>query len=201
MKKVGIFSGTFDPVHEGHVSFVREALKLSKLDKVFFLVEPNPRRKQGVKSFQHRVNMVRLAIEDESKLGLIILEQARFTVPETMPILKSRFKGAKLCLLMGEDVIYNLASWPHADRLIEDVHFMIGTRRSERDLQKHIKAIEQAKGKPLSHSVFRTAESKLSSTAVRAKLRKGQQPKGVHPEVLAYIELNGLYSPAKNEKP
>lgn len=197
MKKVGIFSGTFDPVHEGHISFALEALKVGRLDKVFFLVEPSPRRKQGVKAFQHRVNMVRLAIEDEPRLGLIILEQARFTVPETMPILKNRFKGAKLCLLLGEDVIYNLASWPHANKLIEDVHFIIGTRHSEKNLHDHLQAIEQAKGKALNHSIFKTEQPKLSSTTVRALLRKGQKPKGVHPEVLAYIELNGLYSPAQ----
>lgn len=195
-KKVGIFSGTFDPIHEGHISFAREAIKNCDLDKVFFMVEPRPRRKQGVKSFQHRVNMVRLAIEEDPKLGLIILEQEKFTVPETMPILTSRFKGAQMSLLMGEDVLFKLIAWPQVGRLLDDVNFIIGTRNNQKELEKHIAEIEKLKSKPLKHKVFETKHSGLASSAIRLALRRREKPKGVHSEVMAYIELNGLYIPA-----
>src|SRR5687768_15392849 len=96
LKKVGIYAGTFDPVHEGHLAFAREAAAQYGLDKVFFLVEPNPRRKQGVKALEHRNEMVQLAIRSEKLFASILLEQHRFTVTETMPVLRSRFKNSEL---------------------------------------------------------------------------------------------------------
>ena len=197
MKKVGIFSGTFDPVHEGHIGFAKEALKQCGLDKVFFLVEPRPRRKQGVKAFKHRVNMVSLAIEDEPDFGLIILEQPRFTVTETMPILAKRFAGAQLNFLMGEDVLASLADWPAADSLLERIHFIIGQRQNESKIKHHLDLIQKTKGRPLSHSVFRAEFSDVNSSNIRAALRRREMPEGLNPEVAAYIELNGLYMPAK----
>lgn len=193
--KVGIFSGSFDPIHEGHVHFAKEAVLKCGLDKVFFMVEPRPRRKQGVRAFQHRVNMVQLAIEDEPKLGLIILEQQKFTVPETMPILASRFKGAKISLLIGEDVLFKLIAWPQVNQLVNSVDFIIGTRHNQKELKKHIAEIEKLKGKPLSHKVFETELSTLSSSEIRQALRRKKIPEGINPEVLAYIQLNGLYAP------
>lgn len=196
VRKVGIFAGTFDPVHEGHVSFAREAIDKSSLDKVFFLVEPRPRRKQGVRAFKHRINMVQLAIEDEPKLGLIILEQPRFSVTETMPILNRRFTDMRINLLMGEDVLAKLTEWPQVDHLMDNVHFIIGTRRDNQDLESHIASIEKTRGRALNHSIFGTELSDITSSGVRSALRRGQVPKGIHPEVMAYIVINGLYVPS-----
>src|SRR5258708_1287895 len=92
VKKIPIFAGTFDPVHEGHLAFAQAALE-EGLEKVMFLVEPRPRRKQGVRALEHRTAMVQLAIADEPQLSTIVLEQARFSVNETLPVLRARFSG------------------------------------------------------------------------------------------------------------
>src|SRR3989344_87150 len=142
MKKVGIFSGSFDPVHDGHISFANEAIKKCGLDKVFFLIEPRPRRKQGVKAFEHRVAMIQLALKNQPKLGTLILEQARFSVSETLPRLRERFKDAQLYMLVGEDVLMHMVNWPNVDELINSVHFVIGTRKlSPSDLVQHISTL------------------------------------------------------------
>ncbi|MBI3624258.1 nicotinate (nicotinamide) nucleotide adenylyltransferase [Candidatus Saccharibacteria bacterium] len=195
MKKIGIFSGTFDPVHEGHISFAREALKQFKLDKVFFLVEPRPRRKQGVKAFDHRVHMVRQALRKQPRMGMIVLGQARFTPHETLPVLKARFKGAQLYMLMGEDMLDHLADWPHIKDLVQAVHFVIGIRRqSATDIRKLLDNLNQTRGLHFHCDIFRAKDSETSSSSVRSALRKGQSPAGLNPSVLRYIRRHNLYS-------
>ncbi|HVI69805.1 MAG TPA: adenylyltransferase/cytidyltransferase family protein, partial [Magnetospirillaceae bacterium] len=61
MKRVGVFSGTFDPVHRGHLAFALSAQKRAQLDTVVFLPEHSPRGKIAVGSFTHRLEMLRLA--------------------------------------------------------------------------------------------------------------------------------------------
>ncbi|MBI1857228.1 adenylyltransferase/cytidyltransferase family protein [Candidatus Saccharibacteria bacterium] len=117
--RIGIYSGTFDPVHDGHIAFANAALKQCNLDKIFFLVEPRPRRKQGVKAFEHRTEMVRLAIKNEHSLGSIVLNQQRFTPADTLPLLTERFKGADLYMLIGDDMLDHLAGWPHVECLLQ----------------------------------------------------------------------------------
>ncbi|MCA9332160.1 adenylyltransferase/cytidyltransferase family protein, partial [Candidatus Saccharibacteria bacterium] len=52
MKKVGIYAGSFDPIHKGHIALAEQAIQQCGQDKVFFMVEPRPRRKQGVKALE-----------------------------------------------------------------------------------------------------------------------------------------------------
>ncbi|MDZ7744541.1 MAG: nicotinate-nicotinamide nucleotide adenylyltransferase [Candidatus Saccharibacteria bacterium] len=194
MKRVGIFSGTFDPVHRGHVQFAHDAIKWCSLDKVFFLVEPRPRRKQGVKAFEHRVNMVQLAIADEPKMGVIVLDQARFTPHETLPPLTARFKGAELSMLIGEDMLTHMAEWPHVEDLLKNVQFIIGVRGEHNDINHHIKEIEKVKGLEFHYSVFSTDLSDYSSSKARLSLRRGHKPRGLHADVAEYIAENKLYT-------
>lgn len=198
-RRVGIFSGTFDPIHNGHVRFAQEAIKQCKLDKVFFLVEPRPRRKQGVRAFEHRVNMVKLALEQEPQLGVIVLEQQRFTPHETLPVLQARFKGAELIMLIGEDMLTHMASWPHIDELITGISFVVGVRENTTDVQHHIRTIEKTRGVTFRYDMFKTDLSGESSSKVRAKIRRGQTPGGLHLDVLTYIQLNGLYASAEDD--
>lgn len=194
MKRVGIFAGSFDPVHDGHIAFARQAIDECTLDKVFFLVEPRPRRKQGVKALEHRAKMVQLAIKQEKGLGSILLDQTRFTVAETMPLLKARFKGAELYLLLGDDVIKNLAHWPHFETMLSDVGFIIGVRSdSVTKVRAAIKTLERTQGIKISYKIFKSTAPDIASTQIRIALKRGQNPTGVSKPVLAYIESNYLY--------
>lgn len=199
--KVGVFSGTFDPVHEGHLSFARQALSVAGLDKLFFLVEPRPRRKQGVKAFEHRLGMVQLAIANEPAFGAIVLEQDRFTPTDTLPVLKARFKGAELVMLMGDDLLLHLAEWPQVETLLKAVTFVIGVRQgSLADIQARLKTIEAVKGAKLSYQLFASQLASVSSSQVRQELRRGQRPTGLPGAVWEYIQANRLYSAGSSSK-
>jgi nicotinate-nucleotide adenylyltransferase len=199
MKRVGILAGTFDPVHDGHLAFAHQALKECGLDKIFFLVEPRPRRKQGVKALEHRLQMVQLAIKDESKFGTIMLEQTRFSVTETLPVLKELFKGAQMNLLFGDDVLNHLAQWPHVDQLVRDVSFIIGVRQhTPHDVESHLQNLQRTRGLKLHYSLFVSTAPRLSSSYIRASIKHGHRPHGLQDAVRAYISENGLYSSGIN---
>lgn len=194
-RHIGIYAGTFDPIHTGHVQFALEAIKQTGLDMVYFLVEPRPRHKQGVKAFEHRVDMVHLAIQDQPKLGSLVLKQARFTVHETWPVLKRRFDGSRLSMLMGNDVFSRLSDWPKLDEIVGDAEFIVGIREeAQHDIAEHVRVIEYTKHVNIHYMTFHSPLSKESSRKIRNELRRGTIPEGLDPRVVGYIREHELYS-------
>ncbi len=199
-KRVGIYSGTFDPIHDGHISLAEAAVTQAGLDKLFFVVEPRPRRKQGVKAFEHRNEMVELAINHKAKLGNIILEQQRFTIENTLPALQARFKGARLCMLMGDDALTHLGSWPRFKQLAGSVEFIIGLRRGgKQQALTIIRQIQTTTDVKLRYRLIESPQAAAASTAVRRSLKRGQLPKHLDPAVFAYIKKHHLYYPDSDE--
>lgn len=195
MKRVGIFSGTFDPIHNGHLAFAREALRKAELDKIFFMVEPSPRRKQGVRALQHRIQMVQLALQHEPQFATIALDHSQFDAATTLPLLQARFEGARLFMLMGDDMLLtHFISWPHVESLIEAVYFLIGARLAEAaTVAQHIREIEKTKGVKFHYKIIEVGHTNLSSVSVRNVLRKGQASPDIDPAVAAYIAKHRLY--------
>lgn len=200
MKKIGIFSGTFDPVHLGHIAFAKEACQQAGLERVYFLVEPRPRRKQGVKALEHRVEMVNLAIANETKLGLIILKQARFNVAETLPVLQARFAGRGIYMLLGEDVLSHFAHWPQIEQLTQAVKFIIGIRKhDEAEVKQRIQTVEKVRAVSVRYNTFKFTHNDYSSTAIRHSIKQGKDPVGLDASVYNYIQTVSLYTPQENE--
>ncbi len=196
MKKVGIFAGTFDPIHEGHLAFASQAIKQCGLDKVFFLVEPRPRRKQGVRALEHREAMVRLAIEGRNEFGIIMLEQANFNVEETLPKLKALFEGAEIHFLMGEDIVMHLNDWPHVEDLLGSSSLILGVREGDaKKVESVLESIKKARSISFPINLITTDEYAISSSKIRLAYKKGKQPIGVPDRTARYIETNKLYAP------
>jgi len=195
VKRIGIFSGTFDPIHNGHIAFAREALHKANLDKIFFMIEPSPRRKQGVRGLEHRIKMVQLALIDEPQFATIALDHAQFDAATTLPLLKARFEGAELYMLMGDDMLLtHFISWPHVKSLIQAVHFLIGARlASAETVAQHVKQIEKTKGAKFHYTIIKAKHTNVSSVSVRNILRKGQPCSDIAPAVADYISQHQLY--------
>jgi nicotinate-nucleotide adenylyltransferase len=196
VKKVGIFAGTFDPVHDGHIKFAKSALSHG-LDKVFLLVEPRPRRKQGVKSLQHRFAMAKIATEKHDGVGVILLEQARFTPRETLPALQKRFQGAEVVFMFGDDVISrmvdNLPEWPYVEELLESSKLLIASRHYEKEvLSSRLKDLSEY-GLNIDYD-FVDCSHDSSSSKIRLAIKNGDNPDGLNKDVRSYIDDNGLYS-------
>jgi nicotinate-nucleotide adenylyltransferase len=183
--RVGIYSGTFDPVHKGHVSFALEALVQAGLDSVVFLPEREPREKTRVTNFSHRVKMLRLASAEHIALDMVELPDSRFSVQATLPKLQARF-GSDLSLLIGSDVVRTFAfRWPGLTQLLEQVGLVVALRQEDdkREIETLLRQVE-ARFILIDSPANRAASSEVRSQGTGELL---------HPAVLDYITSQRLY--------
>lgn len=186
--RIGIFSGTFDPVHRGHVAFALAAAKQLNLDKVLVMPERSPRGKLA-SSFEHRVRMARLATGPHRRLKTVTLDDQRFTVKDTLPKLELLYPDAELVMLVGSDVVHTFGMrWPHLDQLLAKVELAISLRVGESE--EAVRTVLEALSIPLRATVVHGPHPHLSATEIR-----GGNLQGIEPLVRQYIEQNQLYKP------
>lgn len=189
--RIGIYSGTFNPVHAGHVSFALQALNEAKLDKVYLMPERYRPHKIDVAHYGHRVAMVRQAIKPHRALGLIENSDVTFSVAKTLPKLQNQFNDSKLVFLMGSDNLRVLAQWEGVKHLLRGSELVIGVR--EGDEQDIIGWISALPLKPKAVHLITSLKPAVSSTKIREALRRDEHTDGILPSVRRYSNLNWLY--------
>lgn len=191
MKRVGVYSGCFNPVHSGHISFALQAIELANLDEVCFLPERHRSNKQDVAHFGHRVAMLRQAIKPHRRLKLIESNEITFSVDKTLPKLQQRFRGSELVFLMGSDTFAQLAQWPNVSALLGNSELFIGVRSGDRDLIDGM--IANLPSDPRALRVVDSFAANVSSTEIREALRRQQSVDGLLASVRRYSDRNWLY--------
>jgi nicotinate-nucleotide adenylyltransferase len=185
--RIGIFGGTFDPPHVGHLLAASDAYEALALDRVLFVpAAGQPLKSAIVASPEDRFAMVLALVGDDPRFAVDPIEIERgglsFTV-ETLRALRDRWKsdsGLALVLLLGADAAATLPQWrePEAVQKLAEV---VVLRRGERCTTMVGRAIET-----------RTVD--ISSTEIRARVGAGRSIRGFVPEpVAAYIEGRRLY--------
>jgi nicotinate-nucleotide adenylyltransferase len=192
IRRVGIYAGTFDPIHAGHLAFALQALSTAKLDAIYFLPERRPRHKEGVEHFGHRVAMLRQALQPHPQFRVLELTDISLSVEHTLPRLQKEFPGADLVFLFGSDVLPQLSSWPKVERLLQQGELVIGMRDQD-DLDQTKRLIEQLPRQPISATVFASYAPHVSSGKVRAALRRRAKADGLLTSVQRYSDHNWLY--------
>jgi nicotinate-nucleotide adenylyltransferase len=141
---IGLFGGTFDPIHRGHVALAREAAEQYKLHRVHFVPAnlPPHKQKQPLSPFLHRFAMLVLATAEEKTFVPSLLEapeevgapakrgkeKPNFTI-DTVRQLKRSFKASdKLFLLIGMDAFADIANWHEAEALFRECEFIVAGR-------------------------------------------------------------------------
>jgi nicotinate (nicotinamide) nucleotide adenylyltransferase len=194
--RVGIFAGTFDPVHTGHLVFALQALKAAKLDAVYFLPERRPRRKPDVVHFGHRTAMLTRAIRPYPQLGLIELPDIYLNVNRTLPKLQQQFAGADLVFLMGSDAVLQMNddNWPGSDlaSFLSQAGLIIGLR-NKRERTKLEAALKNLPAQPLSQRILELPTKRFSSSRIRYSFRHGEAADGLLASVQAYARVHWLY--------
>lgn len=127
-QKIGIFSGSFDPIHEGHLAFAKAAIEAAGLDKVVFLPEPVPRRKINVSSVAQRINWIENQIADSTNLDVLHIDQSQFTVDDTMPVIEKLYPSANFSLLIGSDIVNHLHYWQHFESVRQKYPLIVAMR-------------------------------------------------------------------------
>jgi nicotinate-nucleotide adenylyltransferase len=191
---IGIYSGTFDPIHTGHISFANAALKTARLDQVVFMPEPSPRNKASVTNITHRSALITAAIADSRGLSLLMPSSRRFNVVDTLPQLHRTFKGADLTLLLGSDVVKTFSKgWPELDILLRDVSLVIGIRDGDtrHQMTTILTNLENIFGLKINYCLIQASDAHAASSKIRAKIGSTNH---LHPDVDDYIHTHNLYT-------
>ena len=134
MKNIGVFGGTFDPIHHGHLILAREACETLELEKMIFVpVAVSPHKiDRTVTPGEIRLEMVRMAIAGESRFEVDDCELRRpppsFTI-DTVQLIRDREREAQIFCFIGEDNVAGLTSWHRFDELRRLVQFVVLDRR------------------------------------------------------------------------
>lgn len=191
-KRIGIYAGTFDPVHAGHVAFALQALTKAKLDKVYFLPERRPRYKQGVEHFAHRAAMLKRAARPHPQFLVLELTDIDFTVERTLPKLQRLFPSAQLVFLMGSDTALQLVDWPNVERLLKASEIVVG-QRQRASAERVRQAMHSWPLQPPATHLFTSYAPDISSKQVREALERRQTARGLLPSVQKYSNRHWLY--------
>ncbi|KYD02040.1 nicotinate-nucleotide adenylyltransferase [Bacillus atrophaeus] len=187
MKKIGIFGGTFDPPHNGHLLMANEVLHQVGLDEIWFMPNQIPPHKQDADytASIHRVEMLKLAIRSNPCFKLQLAEMERegpsYTF-DTVRLLKDRYPNEQLYFIIGADMIEFLPKWYKLDELLKLIQF-IGVKRPG----FHIET-------PYPLLFADVPEFEVSSTMIRERFKSKKPTDYLIPdEVKKYVEENGLY--------
>jgi nicotinate-nucleotide adenylyltransferase len=191
MKRVGLFGGSFDPVHNAHVALARLALEQLQLDEVRWIPAGQPWQKTRIlTSGADREAMVRLAIAGEPRFTLDRIELRRHGVTftlDTVRLLDAAEPGTQWFLILGQDQYATLHTWRDWRELVKRVTLAIANRPdAEPSVNAHIAKVP--------HQMVTLPMMDISSTEVRRRVAAGESIAGLVPDAVArYIERRGLY--------
>ena len=196
----GIFGGTFDPPHLGHLILASESLWQLGLDRLLWVLTPDPPHKpsQPITPLALRLEMLRLALSDEPRFEICDVEIDRpgphYTV-DTLRQLRAADPSRELVYLMGGDSLRDLPNWREPAEILRLCH-KLGVMRRPYD-EVDLDALERVL--PGIREKVRMVEVPLlqvSSSQVRQRVAAGQSFRYyLHPKVYDYIVQSGLYQP------
>lgn len=178
--KLGIFVGSFNPVHEGHIKVANYLLDNNYVDKVLMLATPNYWNKQEPTPIKDRVNMLKFYEKDN-----LIIDDIHNKDPYTYQVLrnlKKDYPNDELYLIMGADNIINLDKWKNIEEIL--VNKIIVVNRNDIDINKYLKNFPKEQ--------FIIIPSFPNIDISSTQIRNGNH-QHLKKEVKAYIERNHLY--------
>jgi nicotinate-nucleotide adenylyltransferase len=199
--RIGIYGGSFNPVHFGHLIVARAIREKLNLAQVYFLPSRNPPHKDAKKLAgpEHRAEMVRLAIEREDGFQFDDFDLIRpgpcYTI-DTVAHFRQLIPSAELCLLIGADSLMELPTWHRAAELVSNCSVVTAARSGELPVNRSEleKAFGDEQTARLLAGVTKTPVIDISSTTIRDRMASGLSIRYLVPEsVRNYIESHELY--------
>lgn len=172
--RVGVYPGTFDPMHIGHLSFALEAVSSSKLDKIFLLPEKYPRGKEHVTDLSARITQIKSLINIHPQIEMTVLKQMPITLLSEKQELAHLFEANTVVLLLGSDTLPNLMHWQDISVLLQDHELYIGVRGddSAQSVAKDINRLEKQFSLHIPYTIVTTKHKNISSTKIRSQTQK-----------------------------
>ena len=212
--KWGLFGGTFDPIHFGHLRGAEEILEMFALNRIFFVPSSRPPHKleADITSFYHREQMIKLAIEGNVNFSFSEVEKLRagksYSVETVEYILNKYMKDLELYFIVGQDAFQAVTTWKDWERLLLLCNFAVMTRPGYDDMRLNEILPKEFAEKftydekndgfngPTGHTIYFRHVSFLdiSSSRMREMVRNGKSIKYLAPDkVRQYITKNSLY--------
>lgn len=192
MKKIGLYFGTFNPIHIGHLILANHFAETTDIDEVWFVVTPqNPmKKKDSILGNRQRLELVYRATKDYPKLHPSDIE---FELPipnytiNSLTLLEEKHLNKHFTLLMGEDNLVNFPKWKNYDLILERYELYVYPRHSERPIPEQLQ----------DHSKINLIDApkiELSSSAIRTAIKKGQNVQPLlPPESWSYLDEMNFY--------
>jgi nicotinate-nucleotide adenylyltransferase len=193
MKKIGLFFGSFNPIHIGHLILANYILENSDMDELWFVVSPqNPfKDKKSLLTDHNRLDMVQLAVKNYPKMRASNVE---FSLPkpsytiDTLAYLKEKYPNYSFALIMGEDNLDSLSKWKNSEKLMSDYQIIVYPRTFEG---------EKKDSEYLQHeniSMVNAPIIELSATEIRNMIKEGKNVRPMlPPEVFEYLDGSSFY--------
>ncbi len=190
--KIGLFFGTFNPIHVGHLIIANHLAENSDLDAVWFVVTPlNPhKKKKSLLADNHRLAMVHIAVEDYPKLQASDIEfklsQPNYTV-NTLAHLEEKFPDHSFCLLIGEDNLKSFHKWKNYEVILENYGLYVYPRIADGKVQMQFKV----------HPSIHRIEApivQVSATTIRKAIKEKKEIRPMLPcKVWTYLDEMNFY--------
>jgi nicotinate-nucleotide adenylyltransferase len=186
---IGLYFGSFNPIHTGHLIVANHIVENSDIDKVWFVVSPhNPLKdSHSLLNEYDRLHLVQIAIEDNNKFRASNVEfslpKPSFTI-DTLTYLKERFPLEKFSVIMGSDSFQNIHRWKNYEQLLVQYEIIVYKRPGFEVTETHGAKVQ----------VLNAPLLEISSTFIRKQIREAKSVRYLLPEkVWQYIADNGYY--------
>lgn len=186
---VGLFFGSFNPIHMGHLMLAQYILNSASVDEVWFVVSPqNPFKKQeDLVGAEHRVEMVRIAVEGNVKMRVCDIELSlptpSYTI-DTLRALTKKYPDRQFVVVMGGDNLVGLSKWKEYDELVSNYSFIVYPRLgNELNVPQGVRV-----------EIVEAPYIEISSTMLRRWIKEGKSVEYyTKDEVIVYFSQNNLY--------
>lgn len=191
-KSIGLFGGTFDPVHNGHLSIARSFLDSGLIDELWVLLTPNPPHKENNQTpYKIRLNMLQEAFADMEHVSIHTIEsklpKPSYSV-QTIRHLKNEFPDTTFYFCMGEDSLAQFNSWKFYTEILEECALLVARRPGATHEEVEDQILRRT------HFVDHTPKD-ISSSVIKENVSAGNSIERLVPQSVAkIIEKEQLYS-------
>ena len=199
-RKIGILGGTFDPIHNAHLSLGHQALEQFRLDQVLFMPTGISYFKMNQKQMTdavHRAAMVKLAIQDEPRFAFSDIEirrEGETYTADTLQELCREHPDVEYHFILGADSLRDMERWYHPQVIFDSAVILVANRNHqvpEKDLKREIDQLSRRFGARI--RLLPIQSMPVSSTMIREQIHQQDASALVPASVLAYIRAHGLY--------
>lgn len=200
MKKVGLYFGSFNPIHVGHLIIANYMTAFAEMDEIWFIVSPQSpfKNKDVLVDQNHRLKMVQLATFDNEKF---IVSDVEFNMPkpsytiDTLEVLSSEYKDCEFHIIMGEDNLLDLHRWKGFEEIIRNYPILVYPRNLQDQESPRIKKDQLPDNlSPADITICDAPLLMISSTFVRDSILNRKDVRYLIPDsVIQYISNNFFY--------